>query len=355
VTDTLVFSRLLDRDNYLPGLWDLHEDLGARDYWIDTLSRNLQHMVGSYAQEASTKAKRSCEAAQAEYLQYLDDFKSSSKPERPRTVNALVEVRQNIFESFGVPDPYKSLKVMENNAALAMLSQVRLPVFSNVSLFERLRWDFSMIMAGNFFDMGSAAAREEHTGISNALLERAVQLTAKDWFRDDLKRLASILERGPQHGGSVLVCIDNAGAEIVLGVPSLIKTLAAAGFRTTIVANESPALNDMTAAETTGLLGQIGMLDTDVKSLMESETLHVVSSGSRTSGLDMTRVSSEFDDAASVAELLVIIGQGRAVETNWHTKLALPWARAAVVKDRLVAQAVGCELFDPLLTFEVPG
>ena len=141
----------------------------------------------------------------------------------------------------------------------------------------------------------------------------------------------------------------------MLGVPALVKTLASAGFRPRIVANESPALNDMTAFETAGLLRQIGLLEPDVKSLIESKRLDVISSGSRTSGLDMTRVSREFDEAASHAEITMVIGQGRAVETNWNTKLALPWARAAVVKDKLVARALGCDLFDPLLTFEAPG
>jgi hypothetical protein len=68
----------------------------------------------------------------------------------------------------------------------------------------------------------------------------------------------------------------------------------------------------------------------------------------------MTRVSKSFDDSVSRAEVLIVIGQGRAIETNWNTTLSLPWARAAVVKNKLVAGAVGCEVFDPVLTFELP-
>ena len=69
----------------------------------------------------------------------------------------------------------------------------------------------------------------------------------------------------------------------------------------------------------------------------------------------MTRVSQSFDQAASHADLLLVIGQGRAVETNWNTKLVIPWVRAAVVKDKLVARALGCKVFDSLLTYEVPA
>jgi uncharacterized protein with ATP-grasp and redox domains len=355
VTETVVFSALLERDGYLPGLWNLHRDVEARDYWVRTLTGNLEHMVDSYTREATPRAKKLCRQAQAEYLKYLDDFKSSTDPERPRTVNALVEVRQEIFEKFGVPDPYKSSKDTENERALALLREVSPAPPSAGSALEGLRWAFSLVLAGNHFDMGSAEARRRHSGVSAAFLRSAAQLARKRWFRDDLEPLAAHLERGPRRNGSAVICVDNAGAEIVLGVPALAIVLTSIGFKCTIAANESPALNDMTASETAELIRVIGGMDPRVQSLIESDSLAVISSGSRTSGLDFTKVSDSFDQAASQAEITVVIGQGRAVETNWRARLAVPWARAAVVKDEFVARAVGCKVFDPLLTFETPS
>ena len=66
----------------------------------------------------------------------------------------------------------------------------------------------------------------------------------------------------------------------------------------------------------------------------------------------MLKVSGEFDRVAAEAEILMIIGQGRAVETNWSTALSVPWARVATVKDPSVAGVIGCCVFDPILTFE---
>jgi len=352
LTDNVVLSSLLDRESYLPGLWDLSRDGEAKAYWIRTLKRNLQHMVDVYSREASPKDRKRCKEAQTEYLEYLAEFESNPTPDSPRTVNALVEVRQDVFEKHGIPDPYKSLKDTENTAALAALDALDLPVPGEKPLPDGLRWAFSMIMAGNFFDMGSAEAREEHTGVSKALVGRALQITAKRWFRDDLQQLTSYLERGPRGNGTVVICIDNAGAEIVLGVTHLIRELASVGFAFTLVANESAALNDMTATETIELLRMAGNFEPEMASLAEASRLEVISSGSRTSGIDMTRVSTAFNESVGRAEVLIVIGQGRAIETNWKTRLSIPWARAAVVKDKLVARAVGCEVFDPLLTFE---
>ena len=313
MTDKVILSSLLKRESYLPGLWDLHEDDEAKAYWIKTLTRNLRHMVDTYSREASPRKRERCKEAQAEYLRYLEGFESGAITDRPRTVNALVEVRQDIFEKLGVPDPYKSLKDTENTVALAALAELDLPVPGGAPLAEGLRWAFSMIMAGNFFDMGSAEAREEHTGISRALFDRALQLTVKRWFRDDLESLASHLEQGPRGDGTVVICIDNAGAEIVLGVTHLVRELALVGFSSTLVANESPALNDMTASETIELLRMIGRYEPEIESMTESKRLEVISSGSRTSGIDMTRVSKSFDDSVSRAEILIVIGQGRAI------------------------------------------
>lgn len=352
MTETVVFSALLNREDYMPGLWDLLAEEEARSYWLPALKRNSRHMLDSYLNNAPPEMRENCDEAHNRFCRFLAEFESTLDPEGPRTVNELVHVRQLIFTECGIPDPYKQLKQADNERALALLRESPGTIPKDISEDQRLRWIVSLVMAGNLLDMGSAEARRLHKDAKVSVFERTAEVAEKEWFRDELKGLEARLRGGPRGGGSIVICIDNAGAEIVLGVTTFVRHLAPMGYACAIAANEVPALNDMTAAETAVLLDEIASMDPEVRLLLKTKRLRVISSGSVTSGLNMHRVSKEFDSAASQAELLIVLGQGRAVETNWSTKLSLPWTRIATVKDPSVARAVGCMVFDPLLTFD---
>ncbi len=350
--DTAVFSALLDRDNYMPGLWDLVADEEARRYWMTALRKNSRHMLDSYTEKASPEMHEKCRRAHVRFCRFLDDFESELDPNGPRTVNEVVEIRRHIFTEHGIPDPYRDLKRRDNERALAMLGRSGEVVPAGSSERELLRWIVSLVMAGNLVDMGSAEARKLNRDAKTTVFDRTAELAGKAWFRDELGELEARLKDGPREDGSIVICTDNAGAEMVLGVTTLVKHLATLGYSSVIAANEVPALNDMTAGEATELFQTMSGTDPELRSLFDTGKLRLISSGSVTSGLDMMKVSREFDACASGAEMLVVIGQGRAVETNWNTRLSIPWARIASVKDPAVAGALGCEVFDPLLTYE---
>jgi uncharacterized protein with ATP-grasp and redox domains len=351
VSDTVVFSKLLNPDEYLPGLWDMVADESARSYWLPALKKNSRHMLDSFKSSASAGMREKCDDAHEEFCGFLDGFERDLDPKGPRTVNELVHRRQEIFTGYGIPDPYKDLKKTDNERALALLKECPDTIPRDVPEDDRLRWIVSLVMAGNLLDMGSAEARRLHKDAKVGVFERTAEVAGKKWFRDHLDQFESRLRKGPAGDGSIVICIDNAGAEIVLGVTTFAKHLASLGYSCTIASNEVPALNDMTAAETVPLLDTIAEIDFELKYLLNEGTLSVISSGSVTSGLNMLRVSGEFDRIASRAELLILFGQGRAVETNWNTRLSMPWARIATVKDPSVAEAVGCQVFDPVMTY----
>jgi uncharacterized protein with ATP-grasp and redox domains len=354
MTSTVVFSALLDRDDYMPGLWDLTVDKEARSYWLPALKRNSEHMLDSFMKSAPARMRAKSDEAHDRFCRLLDGFERDLDPHGPRTVNELVRLRQGIFTECGIPDPYRDLKSADNDRALAVLRESPGAVPANVPESERLRWIVSLALAGNMLDMGSAEARMLHRKAGAAVFERTAEVAHRTWFRDDLGKLDAALRSGPRGRGSAVICIDNAGAEIVLGVTALTVHLASLGYSCTIAANEAPSLNDMTAVETRHLLQSVAAFAPEVKRLIDADRLRVISSGSMTSGLNMLEVSEEFDRIASRCELLLVLGQGRAVETNWSTTLSIPWARIATVKDPFVAGAVGCEVFDPLLTFRNP-
>jgi uncharacterized protein with ATP-grasp and redox domains len=352
---TVVFSALLNREDYTPGLWDLTADLEARSYWIPALKRNSRHMLDSFMESAPSQMREPCDRAHERFRRLLDDFERDLDPLGPRTVNEIVRLRQEIFTECGIPDPYRDLKRADNERALAVLRKSRGAVPTSVPESERLRWLVSLALAGNLLDMGSAEARRLHKDAGVTVLERTAEVESRTWFRDALGELDAALRSGPRGNGVAVICIDNAGAEIVLGVTALVKHIASLGYSCTIAANEVPALNDMTAVETRPLLDSIAAAEPEIGSLLDSDRLRVISSGSVTSGLNMLEVSVEFDRIASRCELLLVLGQGRAVETNWNTALSIPWARVATVKDTFVARAVGCRVFDPLVTFQNPS
>lgn len=329
-------------------------DSDARSYWLPALKNNSRHMLDSFIAKAPPEMSAKCDEAHRRFCEFLDDFERRLAPDGPRTVNDLVHGRQRIFTECGIPDPYKELKRKDNERAIALLAQNPDTVPLDVSGGARLRWIVSLLMAGNLLDMGSADARLLHEDAKVSVLERTAEVSAKNWFRDDLELFEARLRDGPKESGNVVICTDNAGAEIVLGVTTFVKHIAALGYSPIIAANEVPALNDMTVEETLPLLRRIAEMDGEVARLLDDGTLGVISSGSVTSGLNMLKVSEEFDRRASGAELLVLLGQGRAVETNWNTRLSMPWARIATVKDRSVAGAIGCRIFDPMLTVEIP-
>ncbi len=350
MSESVVFSALLRRDEYMPGLWDLVLDEESRSYWLPALKLNSRHMLDSYVKGATPKMRGSCDEVHDRFCRFLDDFESELSAEGPRTVNDLVEVRQKIFTECGIPDPYRDLKAADNERALALLGGCPNTVPGEVPERERLRWIASLVMAGNLLDMGSAEARLLHKNEKMSVFERTAEVARKSWFMDQLEELEAALRRGPRGEGHIVICVDNAGAEIVLGVTTLVKYLTSLGYTCVIAANEVASLNDMTAEETLPLLHSVARVDPELDVLLCSGSLSVISSGSVTSGLNMLKVSPDFDGAASKAELLILLGQGRAVETNWKTELSVPWARIATVKDPFVAGAVGCEVFDPLLT-----
>ena len=58
---------------------------------------------------------------------------------------------------------------------------------------------------------------------------------------------------------------------------------------------------------------------------------------------------------AHLVVLLVLEGQGRALETNWFARFDVDVVRVATIKDRLVSEALGGSVFDPVLDVRRAG
>ena len=127
-----------------------------------------------------------------------------------------------------------------------------------------------------------------------------------------------------------------------------------------LAANERPSINDVTARELRALLprvakAEIDAVGTDVfKRALDENRLAVVSSGSDLPVIDLTHVSSELRDAARGADLVVLEGMGRAVETNLFARFACDALNLGMVKHPEVAQCLRGELYDCVCRFRRP-
>ena len=120
-----------------------------------------------------------------------------------------------------------------------------------------------------------------------------------------------------------VLCVDNSGADIVLGMLPLAREIVRRGGRAVIAANETPSINDITIAELRPLLARAAEGDAVLRDALADGRLSAISSGNDMPLIDLRRVSPALAAAAEEADLLVLEGMGRSIETNLGVRLRL--------------------------------
>jgi len=83
--------------------------------------------------------------------------------------------------------------------------------------------------------------------------------------------------------------------------------------------------------------------------------LFVTDTGQGSPCLDLRRVPGPLADACTGADLVVLVGQGRALHTNFRARFGCASLKLAMVKNGRLARAlVGGDLMDCVCLFE-PG
>lgn len=347
--------QLIDPDDYVACDWDLKRDAAGRAYWarqfrahVDSL---IEGLVESYpdADEARIAALRAAyEAAFA---------RVAGEPERFARLDILVldQLRDDLLASFGFPDPFAARKRAENAAALALLPEVLAELDAVEGRAgrgdERLERMARGLMAGNVWDTGSPAAMRRHEASGRDFRRLRSQQPPRPWWWDDFEAFAEALRA--DRCRVVAIFVDNAGSDLVLGVLPWVRWLLASGRRVRLAANSGPALNDVTAAELAGLLGEC--CEDVLQQGLARGGLRVVATGTSAPLIDLTALSAECVEALSEAELVWLHGMGRAVESNWLARMRCAVLRTAVIKDEGVAAHVGARLFDCVWRWTGPG
>ena len=342
------FSLLADPGSYAVSDVDLSVQDDARQYWLklfqDHFAQVLEFAKLAYGRNFGRQIASAANAFSQSLAQLRDN---PHAPGRPWGVIELCRRREKALRAYGLRDPFRLIKQRENKVALDAYPQVARNL---LRLGGPQRWDhlFRGVFAGNIFDLGSVVTMgyaKEQVDFEKVIS----QVKPRPWRVDNFDQLAAILPAGgdqPSPWAKAVIFVDNAGPDFVLGVMPLVRQLAAHGTKIVLAANELPSLNDITADESVQIVQELTGLDADLESFVTAGLFEIVSTGNDIPLIELSAVSDELNQAAEGADLVVLEGMGRTVESNWSTRFSVDSIQLCLLKDPTIAARIGGEVFD---------
>lgn len=196
--------------------------------------------------EASKTEKRALAFRQT-FLQHMGVLRQDETVYGQLSVRSILELRQQCLREFHFLDPYEDVKQMETAAALALLEARLAAIDKLTEPVAAARDVIEGVLAGNAFDWGATATAARMESNQLHFDDEKIRIRQRQWLVDDcavlVQRILALRYR------QVLIFVDNAGADVVLGVLPLARFLLQQGCRVVLAANTLPVLNDVTAEE----------------------------------------------------------------------------------------------------------
>ena len=325
------------------------------------------------------------ERAYDEYLSNAIDSERgvASASGRGDTLLDMVVEKERLLRENGLEDMFYGLKTNENEICVKLYPEMIKVIERARDSEARLKIAIEGALAGNLFDAGAAAAvqnvafcdeeqkscdfPEDEAKRFNldatqlfatfAKAQEKVMRPEKGWRFDDFDAVASRAS-GATPWKRVLIFCDNAGAD-TMGMVLLARYLASVNdvTRVALVANETAALNDITAGELRRFVSSCARDDAVLRDLVDSGRISCVSSGQTSTLLDLSRVSRELceyvqsaDDVTDDEWLIVLDGMGRSLESNWNAytymRPGVDVLSLAMVKSEINALRLGAAVYD---------
>lgn len=347
-----VLPLLKDAANYRPCIQDLLADGEAvREYWLALFERHVETLA-ALPQERG----RLCDAPRwrefrAAYLDGLARLRREPDLRGRLTVLDLTVFREELFAAMGWGDPFATIKGRENRSAMSEYG-AWVAGLDAMPASRRIERIVTGLMAGNLFDLGSKAAVDAFAADGGEFSAALARVRPRPWAIDGVDALNVALSDAGRKGRQILFFVDNAGPDIVLGAIPLARELARRGDRVVLAANTSPSLNDVTAAELAGLLDELRGMDAILDGPLRDDRLAVVPSGCHSPLIDLSQCSEACCAAARESDLVVLEGMGRAIESNFDAAFTVDCVKMAMVKDPMVAELIGVQLFEPVVKVE---
>lgn len=290
--------------------------------------------------DANVKAEKFAQR----YSEILEDLKKDPESHGgPPDCVLLCRLREQVLRELGFRDIFKKVKDEENAKAISLFENV---VHLNDAIEDeskRLENLVRGIFAGNIFDLGSAQLAEVFSKDGMSFLASCQNLVPRPWVIDDLDSFK--LKWTRKSWKKVIIFVDNSGADIILGILPFARELLRCGSQVVLAANDLPSINDVTYPE---LIEIIAKLKDENGQLVGVDTsnLLIANSGNDLPVIDLTRISQELAYLASDADLVILEGMGRGIETNLYAQFKCDSLKIGMVKHPEVAQFLGGRLYD---------
>ncbi|TXG65054.1 hypothetical protein EZV62_012048 [Acer yangbiense] len=235
------------------------------------------------------------------------------------------------------------------------------------------------IFAGNIFDLGSAQLAEVFSRDGMSFLASCQNIVPRPWVIDDLDAFKGKWGKKTwKKASSAVIFVDNSGADIILGILPFARELLRQGTTVVLAANDLPSINDVTYPELIEIISKVTekifffffnydnfkfLADSNVESIfqlkdengqlmgVDTSNLLIANSGNDLPVIDLARVSQELAYLASDADLVILEGMGRGIETNLYAQFKCDSMKIGMVKHPEVAQFLGGRLYDCVIKY----
>ncbi|GLJ23706.1 hypothetical protein SUGI_0449170 [Cryptomeria japonica] len=286
------------------------------------------------------------------YGQILDELEADPESHGgPPDCLLLCRLREQCLRELGFRDIFKKVKDEENTKALTLFEKVVQVMDDIEDGGKRLENLIRGIFAGNIFDLGAAQLAEVFAKDGISFLASCENLLPRPWVIDDLEAFKLSWMR--KSWRKAVIFVDNSGADIVLGILPFARELLRRGTQVILAANDLPSINDITYTELVEIISMVKEVKDGKEYILgvDANNLLVVNSGSDLPVIDLSYVSPELAYVANDADLVILEGMGRAIETNLYAQFKCDSVKLGMVKHPEVAEFLGGRLYDCVIKY----
>jgi damage-control phosphatase, subfamily II, stand-alone protein len=345
------FCKIADLSKYVACSWDLTVDPVGRAHWLEFFKRHLNTMLNlgvdaAFARgESRENAAARADRCRHEFIAAFDAFGANPTQFGRVTILTLDRWRDDLLRRHGFVDPFIDLKNRENEKMLPLLPKVCRQIDA-LAGEEQLFAIITGVFAGNIFDMGADATAKKFLGSSPDFFATRAEILPRPWLIDDYDALRQRLLYGPPHR-KVIFFIDNAGSDFLLGALPLMRWLGQRDTQIVLAANSRPTLNDVTIEDVQTWWPRILETEPSFKKL----SIEFVATGTGEPLIDLGNIAPPLNTAAADADLIILEGMGRGVESNLEARFTCDTLNIAMIKDQAVADRHHGKLFDLICQF----